>query len=496
MKKLLLSLLAVAGLSFAASADTYTIQFKANPTSNNQGAIINDQTDITSVVESGADFVASFSDFSQAYEACNYGLKIGANKQAGKITVNLSDAGKVNASKIEVYASASNNATFQKLSVNGTEFSFASTEVNGEFKVCEITPNGMIDALVFEKTNASTASKEQGFIFVNKVVVTYTTSGETKTPAGLSYTTTKYTVEHGDAFTAPELTNPNSLTVAYSSSDPEVATVNATTGAVEIVGVGTTTITAKSEETDIYYAGSASYTITVTAPVQTIASIAATKELASETEFKVGYELTVAFKNYSNVFACDAAGDFIQIYGSNSYNIGDKIPAGWTGEYVLYNGNTPEIKPVGNLPEGEAGTFTPAVVSATAISTELVNSVVTINNVELAEATPDENVTDTNAKNFTGTVDGTTLNFRNNYKLASVEAGTYNITVVVTVYQNEPSLYVTNFEKVTPTGINGIFVEENAPVEYYNLQGVRVANPENGLYIRRQGNKATKVLVK
>ncbi len=38
--------------------------------------------------------------------------------------------------------------------------------------------------------------------------------------------------------------------------------------------------------------------------------------------------------------------------------------------------------------------------------------------------------------------------------------------------------------------------DENAPVVYYNLQGVRVENHSNGLYIKRQGNKATKVLVK
>ncbi len=52
-------------------------------------------------------------------------------------------------------------------------------------------------------------------------------------------------------------------------------------------------------------------------------------------------------------------------------------------------------------------------------------------------------------------------------------------------------------------GIDDIVVEEpevdpNAPVEYYNFQGVRV-NGENlapGLYIRRQGNKATKILVR
>lgn len=45
----------------------------------------------------------------------------------------------------------------------------------------------------------------------------------------------------------------------------------------------------------------------------------------------------------------------------------------------------------------------------------------------------------------------------------------------------------------TSTGIDGIVADENAPVEYYNLQGIRVENPENGIFIRRQGNKTTKV---
>ena len=49
----------------------------------------------------------------------------------------------------------------------------------------------------------------------------------------------------------------------------------------------------------------------------------------------------------------------------------------------------------------------------------------------------------------------------------------------------------------TTTGVDDILSDDaNAPVEYYNLQGVRVANPESGLYIRVQGKKATKVLVK
>ncbi len=53
-----------------------------------------------------------------------------------------------------------------------------------------------------------------------------------------------------------------------------------------------------------------------------------------------------------------------------------------------------------------------------------------------------------------------------------------------------------NLVLANTTGIEGIVADDNAPVEYFNLQGVRVANPENGLYIRRQGSKVQKVLVK
>lgn len=48
------------------------------------------------------------------------------------------------------------------------------------------------------------------------------------------------------------------------------------------------------------------------------------------------------------------------------------------------------------------------------------------------------------------------------------------------------------------TGIEDVVVDENAPVEYYNLNGMRV-NGDNmapGVYIKRQGAKATKVYVK
>ena len=50
------------------------------------------------------------------------------------------------------------------------------------------------------------------------------------------------------------------------------------------------------------------------------------------------------------------------------------------------------------------------------------------------------------------------------------------------------------------TGVQAIVADNDpdAPVEFYNLQGVRMDsdNLAPGIYIRRQGNKATKVLVR
>lgn len=80
----------------------------------------------------------------------------------------------------------------------------------------------------------------------------------------LSFPQTSYTVEMGDVFSTPKLEGlPKGVTPVYTSSNTEVATVNAATGEVAIVGVGTTTITVTSPETGIYEMATASYELTV-----------------------------------------------------------------------------------------------------------------------------------------------------------------------------------------------------------------------------------------
>lgn len=50
--------------------------------------------------------------------------------------------------------------------------------------------------------------------------------------------------------------------------------------------------------------------------------------------------------------------------------------------------------------------------------------------------------------------------------------------------------------KLGDTAVGDIAVDENAPVEYFNLQGVRVADPFKGVYIVRQGSKVSKRIIR
>lgn len=102
--------------------------------------------------------------------------------------------------------------------------------------------------------------KDQTFAFYVK------TAKDTRAEAGLSYAQSEYSANLGESFTAPTLTNPNNLTVSYSSSNESVATVNASTGAVTLVAAGSTVITASFAGDATYQPGTASYTLTVTDP--------------------------------------------------------------------------------------------------------------------------------------------------------------------------------------------------------------------------------------
>lgn len=102
--------------------------------------------------------------------------------------------------------------------------------------------------------------------FDNTATGDYLVELVSRVEAGLLYETDAIDKYVGDEAFVNTLTNPNSITVSYTSSDENVAEVNAY-GQVTIIAVGTTTISAVFEGNETYKPATVSYTLTVAAPV-------------------------------------------------------------------------------------------------------------------------------------------------------------------------------------------------------------------------------------
>lgn len=123
-------------------------------------------------------------------------------------------------------------------------------------------------ATVNENTGVVTALKEGTVTITAKVDDGYhygTTSYQltiSKNANGLAFSEATATTAYNSSFTPPTLTNPNSLSVTYESSDPTVATV-AVDGKVTVLKTGKTTISAKFAGNVTYEAGTVSYVLTI-----------------------------------------------------------------------------------------------------------------------------------------------------------------------------------------------------------------------------------------
>lgn len=127
-------------------------------------------------------------------------------------------------------------------------------------KVATVDENGTVTGVAAGKANitATFAGDNEYKTSTAKYEI------KVKGAPALSFPQASYTIEMGDAFTAPKLGGlPEGVTPAYTSSKEEVATVDAATGEVKIVGVGTTTITVTSPNIDIYEEATASYELMV-----------------------------------------------------------------------------------------------------------------------------------------------------------------------------------------------------------------------------------------
>ncbi|MBP5390989.1 MAG: chitobiase/beta-hexosaminidase C-terminal domain-containing protein [Bacteroidales bacterium] len=166
----------------------------------------------------------------------------------------------------------------------------------------------------------------------------------------LSYSTTSFDIDLGDSFTAPTLTNPHNLSVSYSSSNTNVASVNSSTGAVTIEGAGTAVITANFGGDETYKSGSASYTINVTDPnvndgsAEKPYTASEARELAlagntNEVHVKgiissIVYSYSAQYPTFTFWISEDGTANTFEIYQTSATSIDDYR----IGDYVVFKG--------------------------------------------------------------------------------------------------------------------------------------------------------------
>lgn len=203
-----------------------------------------------------------------------YRLKFDLKKGSGN--------GFVQINKVEYYEDASNK-TATSLSFDAPSYTISKDQTLTKLPTLKADENPLPDkTITWSSDNDKVATVDAATgtvtgVAAGKAKITATFAGDevyktstasyeikVKGAPELSFPQTSYTIEMGDAFSTPKLNGlPEGVTPAYTSSNKEVATVDAVTGEVNIVGVGTTTITVTSPNIDIYEEATASYELTV-----------------------------------------------------------------------------------------------------------------------------------------------------------------------------------------------------------------------------------------
>lgn len=463
MKKFLLSLAVLAGAAFTASADEVTITMAA-------------QDDYAEFIIDGYTFKALKN---AGGTAPTFNTKNGDMRLYAKNTLEIVSPSNVQMQKVVFNISPQGKK--QQSTITCTPGTIDAQTTGGE----TVTWNGDAQDIIFtvgENNDFGTnTAKTAGQFDFTSIVITYTQTGVAKKNADMAFDPKSVTLALGEGFTQPTLTKATTAAVAYTSSDEAVATVDAATGAVTILAVGETVIEAKADENDEYYAGSASYTITVKEPVPAGTIVLLDPSLENGIEgwtlsadnLPEGLTYVWNWKSYDNeyylngsAFANKTAYPVSDCYAiSPVVDLTDYNDASMKFEHTAKFQNTLKtLCGVSVREEGAAG-WTPLEITEWPVAGSWTWSW--------------SNVIDLKA------YAGKKIQIGFKYGSTAEGADTWEIR----------NLYVSG-QKSGGVGIVDSMVEENAPEVYYNLQGIRLANPEKGqLVIVRKGNKTFKAIL-
>ncbi|MCM1452792.1 MAG: chitobiase/beta-hexosaminidase C-terminal domain-containing protein [Clostridium sp.] len=231
-------------------------------------------------------------------------------------------------------------------------------------------------------------------------------------------------------------------------------------------------------------------------------SIESLMTLGDNAKFFYDGDLTVVYVNGASNYVYDGT-NYLLVYLFNSgWNAKDVLKGEWTGSVDIYNGlfevkpsTTPTVDGTAELPapmEITAGNYTASLVS------DNFNKYCLLKGLVLDEASPATKTA------FTGKLGDNSVSFFNNFTVAAQDAGTYDVLCFMSVNDKDNNsictdtskmqFYPISYTEVKTDGIEGVEVDANAPVIYYNLSGIRISNPAEGdVVIRVQGGKATKI---
>lgn len=291
--------------------------------------------------------------------------------------------------------------------------------------------------------------------------------------AEVKFPQSDYSVALDAAFDSPVATKATTAELVYTSSDTEVATVDAATGVVTLKAVGTTLIRATAEGNDEYKPGEAFYLLTVN-PEGTL--------FYSEMGVDFTFE-NVEGKSYP--WQHDAK------YGlkGSAYVSGNNIACeGYAISPVVdlsnYKSATLYFKQALNQYKENGSLIDVANFKGYAYIVAREEGQTEWKTVQEASAPTTFSWTFfDNAPVPFDAYAGKKMQFAFKYVSTEAVAGTWEVKEIEVIGEKNDG----------PVGVNAVEVDSNAPVEYYNLQGVRVANPEKGIYIVRQGGKASKI---
>ena len=290
--------------------------------------------------------------------------------------------------------------------------------------------------------------------FIYDFSVSAEKSAAQKKDAGISFDVEEavYTIGEEESFVAPVLNNPNNLQVYYSSENESVAIVDET-GKLEIVGEGSALIRALTLPTEEFEKGEASYILKVVNPN--------TVFIASFMSDVCGFHEETKSENnawsYIASASCLMADAYEKVsYATEFYFISPQFTLNADGNALSFDHMT--------------AYFTDIQSQAQVVIREVGGEWIKIENIKYPT---DEGVTFSNTGEVTipAELNGKTVELAFKYTSDG--------------FANSGIWYIKNLlvSKQVPTGIGEVKSEENNSNVIYDLQGRRVNNPAEGLYI-------------